>query len=163
MKGPPKIASFWSLQRCVMLYRHLICLYIFLRGWAMAAMSQLCGMSKSFDIQIRQFMICPRLLSSLYQVATTWLADAGSISASNADVCRFITTIHKLFDPFFGLAPTTKAGLCTRNPPCELWEEDMLLEPGERRGRNNIVPANPPALVQPAAVGPVWRNPRMFL
>ncbi|KAF9459774.1 hypothetical protein BDZ94DRAFT_995454 [Collybia nuda] len=60
-------------------------------------------------------------------------------------------------------SPATTGGLCTRKPPCELWEEDMLLEARERRPRNDIVPAGARAPVPlPAlAVAADWFQPEL--
>jgi len=45
------------------------------------------------------------------------------------------------------IAPTTKEGKCKRDPPCDLWDEELLLEEQERRHYQAVAPI---AHVQPA-------------
>ncbi|KAF7289868.1 RBR-type E3 ubiquitin transferase [Mycena indigotica] len=50
-------------------------------------------------------------------------------------------------------APCTNKGLCTRSPPCDLWDEDMLLEEREReREQAANVPAPAYAPQQPVFI-----------
>ncbi|KAJ7432895.1 hypothetical protein B0H11DRAFT_2123541 [Mycena galericulata] len=61
------------------------------------------------------------------------------VSGCNHMTCRCGT--HFCFK--CGSLATTK-GLCQRNPPCDLWDEEMLLEERERE-REQVADLNPPA------------------
>ena len=90
----------------------------------------------------------------------------GHISASDAvvgvalheyQVCSFLTVPSALWKKGRGREP----GQCTRNPPCDLWDENMLLDEMERQRQaraggnaNRPQPVRPPPPVQPPA------NPR---
>jgi hypothetical protein len=60
--------------------------------------------------------------------------------------------------------PTTKEGKCKRDPPCELWEEELLLEGHERRRHypmGPVAPVQPVAPVVRVAPQPVVPAPRI--
>ena len=104
------------------------------------------------------------------------------ISGCNHMICRCgFHFCYKCRCPFYGLpqvysqrahsfhsAPTSKDGKCQRNPPCELWDETLLLDQMER-ARNGLDVAPPPPVAAPQAVNTLaealaWMdNPREHL
>jgi hypothetical protein len=76
-----------------------------------------------------------------------------SISASIADVSCINSNIVVHIQHIYLTAPTTKEGKCKRDPPCELWEEDFLLDEQERR-RYPLAPVAPAQLMVPGRFAP---------
>lgn len=70
------------------------------------------------------------------------------ISVSNADV-----SVLFLSRPFFSWPHTalaTTKGICQRDPPCALWDEEMLLEERERDRAQEANINHPPPPYNPA-------------
>ncbi|KAF8067842.1 hypothetical protein FPV67DRAFT_1626064 [Lyophyllum atratum] len=80
--------------------------------------------------------------------------------------CNHMTCICGFHFCFKCGSPTTREGKCKSNPPCELWDEEMLLEQRER-ARNPValpraglaIPLNPLGFQQPQRAPEPYRPP----
>ncbi|RDB30352.1 ATP-dependent RNA helicase DEAH12, chloroplastic [Hypsizygus marmoreus] len=97
-----------------------------------------------------------RLLLELAKAKSWRRCPSCSVIVEHISGCNHMTCRCGFHFCFKCESPTTKEGKCKRQPPCELWDEELLLEERER-ARNPLQAVPRPQAVAPAP--PIFHAP----